>query len=500
MSNDVDPHRPGDQPQPVNEVISHGSPTQHQGTTGVEPSEATAPTGSFDEVDSSSQQAEPPRDGFVTASGPPLPPVIEAFPGYHDVPKASTPAWVTGSPPAAARRKKRSQPWILLAATMAMAVLIVVGVIGYRMIQNNTAAKPPAAAEPPPAAVLEGTYRVDIDWAKQTENGAPASSSDKTNSSSWWAFRSFCSSTGCVASGTVLDDTNHQVAATPPRTAEFHFVNGQWQRTPVTSQYPRKRCLGADGKIGPGTETQIISWSAEPQPDRSLRGLWTNTVLTDECGFIGTVWQAPLVAVRTGDLPPAVTVADPATITVTPLTSSPVPPVAGATPVLDGTFSVEYDWSKQTVNGKQTIGDMAPSVDWWAFRSLCTSAGCVATGAQLAQENHQAPVGGGMVLRFVDGRWEQTPHLGPGQGCPGGTNPQVATSETFVWSLEPQPDDTLRGIQTDTAMSDECGNRGYVYRTPLLATRKGDVPAAVVLADPSLFQLPPAPPSTSPHP
>lgn len=212
------------------------------------------------------------------------------------------------------------------------------------------------------------------------------------------------------------------------------------------------------------------------------------------------VWQAPLVAVRTGELPPTVTVADPVTITATPLTSSPVPPVAGVTPLLDGTFSVEYDWSKQTVNGKRTVGDMSSSVDWWALRSLCTSAGCVATGAQLAQENHQAPVGGGMVLRFVDGHWAQTPHLGPGQGCPGGTNPQIATSETFVWSLEPQPDGTLRGIQTDTAMSDERGNRGYVYRTPLLVTRKGDVPTAVVLADPSLFELPSEPPSTSPHP
>ncbi|ETZ98427.1 putative serine/threonine-kinase pknI domain protein [Mycobacterium kansasii 824] len=182
--------------------------------------------------------------------------MIEAFPGYHDVPKASTPAWVTGSPPAAARRKKRSQPWILLAATMAMAVLIVVGVIGYRMIQNNTAAKPPAAAEPPPAAVLEGTYRVDIDWAKQTENGAPASSSDKTNSSSWWAFRSFCSSTGCVASGTVLDDTNHQVAATPraqpnsilstangsahPLRVNIR-VSGAWAQTGKSARAPRPK-------------------------------------------------------------------------------------------------------------------------------------------------------------------------------------------------------------------------------------------------------------------
>ncbi len=75
-----------------------------------------------------------------------------------------------------------------------------------------------------------------------------------------------------------------------------------------------------------------------------------------------------------------------------------------------------------------------------------------------------------------------------------------AETQIVTWSAEPQPDWTLRGSQNDTAMSDECGNRGYVYRTPLLVTRTGDVPAAAVLADPALFELPPAPPSTSPHP
>ena len=424
--------------------------------------------------------------------------MIEAFPGYHGVQKPPTPAAGTESPPAAGRQKRRNRRSILLGATIAVAVFTVAGVVGYMIANNNTASNPPAA-KPAPAAVLDGTYRLDIDWAKQTANGAPAPSTNNANASSWWAFRSSCASTGCVANGTKLDDKNQQVAATPPHTAELHFVNGSWQRTPIRDQYPRKRCL-ADGKIGPGEETQLISWSAQPQPDNSLRGLWTNTVLTDECGGAGTVWQAPLVAVRTGDVPPTVTVADPATITAPPLTNSPVPPVAGVTPVLDGTFRIEYQWAKQTVNGKQTTGDGTTGIDWWAFRSLCTSTGCVATAAQLAEENHQAPVGGGALLRFVDGHWHQSPNPGVAEGCPGNDNPQATTNTTFEWSFEPQPDGTLRGLQTHINLSNECGNQGKVYRTPLTVTRTGDVPPAVILADPALFLPPPAPPSTGPHP
>lgn len=501
VSNDFDPHWPWAHAEPPDVVSSDGPPAQPQDPTGVRPSAGTAEPGSPADVDSSPQPTEPPPEYSVAASGPPLPPVIEAFPGSHDAQQPLTPARGTEYRPAAAGPKRGGRRRILIGTTAGVVVLLftvvaVIAVVGYLTKKNNT-----TAAKPPPAAVLEGTYRLDIDWAKQTENGATAPSSDTTNASTWWALRSSCSATGCVASAIQLDNTNHQMAAAPPLTAELHFVNGGWQRTPVRHQYPRKRCLGADAKFGPGTETQLISWSVAPQPDKSLRGVWTNTVLTDECGFIGTVWQAPLVAVHTGDVPPTVTVADPSTIAAIPRTSSPVPVVAGVTPVLDGTFRVEYLWAKQTVNGKPAIGDdMTPGVDWWAFRSLCTSAGCVATGAQLAEESPHGPVGGGMVLRFAEGHWQQTPHIGPGQGCPGGTNPKTATTEIYEWSLEPRPDGTLRGSQSDTAISAGCDNQGFVYRTPLSVTRTGDVSAAVVLADPALFAPPPAPPSTSPHP
>lgn len=59
---------------------------------------------------------------------------------------------------------------------------------------------------------------------------------------------------------------------------------------------------------------------------------------------------------------------------------------------------------------------------------------------------------------------------------------------TFAISVQPQPDRTLHGILTETVLTNECGHQGNVYKTPVVMTRTGDVPPAVVLADPALFQ------------
>jgi serine/threonine protein kinase, bacterial len=80
------------------------------------------------------------------------------------------------------------------------------------------------------------------------------------------------------------------------------------------------------------------------------------------------------------------------------------------------------------------------------------------------------------VLRFVDGRWQQTPRLDAPSKCPGATNDKTTKDETVAWSLEPQPDGTLRGIDTTAILTNECGTQGNVYRTPLSVTRTGDVP------------------------
>ena len=62
-----------------------------------------------------------------------------------------------------------------------------------------------------------------------------------------------------------------------------------------------------------------------------------------------------------------------------------------------------------------------------------------------------------------------------------------ADESTLSWSLQPQTDGTLRGVQTITVLSNECGSQGNVYKSPLVATRTGDAPPNIIVADPALF-------------
>ena len=156
---------------------------------------------------------------------------------------------------------------------------------------------------------------------------------------------------------------------------------------------------------------------------------------------------------------------------------------------LDGTFRLDFDYAKQTVNGVTVINPPRNDSTWWAFRSVCTN-GCVATGVGLASENptmKDGMVRATEVLRFTDGRWQDITHLLPPAKCPGEASGTVTNLETVSWSWETQPDGTLHGTQTMTVLTNECGNQGAVRRTPVSATRTGDVPPTVVLADPGLF-------------
>ncbi|GAB4906941.1 hypothetical protein MAHJHV30_18100 [Mycobacterium avium subsp. hominissuis] len=415
-------------------------------------------------------------------------------------PLSSRPSTSSGVPSTqgeAGNQQPRRRRRILITAASTLVVIAAIGAIGYVVETKATISKPN-----PPAAVLDGSYRVNWDFTKRTNNGAPAPitkpADAPADNAAWWAFRSSCTQTGCVATGTLLDLKNHQVASTPLHTAELHFVNGHWLRTPVKAKEAGSRCLGADNKIVPGEYTEVVIWALEPQPDNSLKGQATVTPVTNECGMAGAVFQTPLTLTRVGDTPATVTVADPATVATIPTPISPIPDVSGVTPALNGTYQVVFDWTKQTVNGEPTIGPGESETAWWAFRSLCTSAGCVATGAELAKENQQLAVGGGSVFHFVDGHWQNEPELVDPSPCPAGTT-KAQKSSTATWSWTPLPNGTLQGIATATILTNECGTQGKVYRTPLSITRVGDVPPTVVLADPALFIAPTAPPSDS-HP
>jgi hypothetical protein len=227
----------------------------------------------------------------------------------------------------------------------------------------------------------------------------------------------------------------------------------------------------------------VLTWSLDPQPDGTLRGVMSAAAITNECGFAGQVALAPVVATRVGDVPNGVTVADPAPVAAAPSASTTAPPVPG--PVLDGTYRLDFDLQNQTIDGTVT-GLGAAVTEWWAFRSVCTSAGCAAAGSQLAESNQQEGTGTSSVLHFADGHWQGTPTLQAPMGCDK-TNKPGREDETRLWSWDPQPNGTFKGVQIGTVLSNGCGIQGRVYRTPFVATRTGDVAASVIVADPGLF-------------
>jgi serine/threonine-protein kinase len=161
--------------------------------------------------------------------------------------------------------------------------------------------------------------------------------------------------------------------------------------------------------------------------------------------------------------------------------------------VLNGTYRLDYDKSKKSTNGLPIRHDTA-ATGLWAFRSACTTNGCAATGSQLGD------AGQAEMLRFVAGYWQGVPQqerVGCRQPNASGSATQL---ETVAWSLAPQPDGTLRGTETETVLSTECGAQGAVVRIPVVATRVGDVPPGVALADPAAVLSAPATPPAKPAP
>jgi serine/threonine protein kinase, bacterial len=238
------------------------------------------------------------------------------------------PATGDAEPSAAAPRRRRLRLILLSTAAVVLLVgLFAVGiVIGRKTETTSTQAGSPAktsssaaAAAPTastPAAAptpLDGTYRIEVQRAKQTFDHTP--DPQPPNVSTWWAFRSLCTPTACTAAGTQLDDNDHTHPKSPRGGAPLVmlFGDGQWQSRPETVQFP---CVGPNGIAQTQTTTQVLS--LRPQPQGDLSGEMDVTVQTNECGQRSSVVRIPALASRSGDVPPAVTVPDPATVTDTP--------------------------------------------------------------------------------------------------------------------------------------------------------------------------------------
>lgn len=242
----------------------------------------------------------------------------------------------------------RRWPWILVGAATG-AVLAAVGgvlVFGVLVKPNNEAAAPPGAtpttspistvaaappnagpAVPPPGQQLNGAYRVDMERSRQTFNAAP--DPQPPDVSTWWAFRSSCTSSGCVATGIELDNQNHQTArANVDGHLAFHFVDGQWQSVPETVPFP---CIGPNGRSDKQTTTQVLS--LQPDPHGPLRGVMTVTIESNECGQMGAKIEIPAVVERVDEVPPGVNIPGPSSAPPAPGVQVPAPSSStGATP------------------------------------------------------------------------------------------------------------------------------------------------------------------------
>ncbi len=268
--------------------------------------------------------------------------------------------------PKARQRKLTLKTGIAAALVLALLSLAVTWAISFfswdDQPQVNTASPPrvnktstsgSALAAPP----LNGSYRLDYDRSKQTSNGVIRTNGGDTT---WWAFSSACTASGCAATGTKLDEANHTAAksAGTGNTSVLHYVDGHWQSEPRQLQARCQKARGAPIV----TQSETVVWSLTPEPDGTLRGVQTQTVQTNECGSQGATLRIPVVGSRTGDVPPDVTMADPAKAanqTVAPI-GAPSPAVLGG-PCTD-IDKVAYDsTSNEQVVCETNIWDKAPA-------------------------------------------------------------------------------------------------------------------------------------------
>jgi serine/threonine-protein kinase len=229
--------------------------------------------------------------------------------------------------PASVRRRR--WPWVVGLGSVAAALCVGLLGVGVVIGRGNDAApkqaagpltairsSAPAAAPtttssrnfPGPGEALDGSYRVDVNREQQTYNSTP--DPQPPNVSTWWAFRTSCTPTACVATGTMLDDNDHQnlSPAGGDKPLVLDFRDGAWQSRPDKVLFA---CLGPNGAPAKQTTTQAIRLE---QSHGALRGAMTVTVNSNECSQQGATIEIPAVAAHVGEVPPGVEVPSPPTI------------------------------------------------------------------------------------------------------------------------------------------------------------------------------------------
>jgi serine/threonine-protein kinase len=375
--------------------------------------------------------------------------------------------------------------WAVGIAAVPVSAVVAVGV------WTGTAA--PAVTPAIPAHVLNGVYRLDFDLANQTVMGSPNPTNQKPESS-WRAFRSKCVSNGCTAVSVPVDSANHQIvdtASTAGSTTEWQWVGDHWQSQPkklrmdVECPNSESRPLEcADEKTRVLQETVVVVTSLQPQPDGTLKGAQTRTTVTNDTERIGRVGQVPVLATRSTDVGPPVP--DPIN------TATPPTPTVAPGPTLNGIYRINFDGSENrvTFNGVRQPSAEASIVTesgTWAFQSLCTPTGCVATSTQVDDSNNGEATAQSVVYHFTDNHWQgsQTAMLVQGwRRC--GVTGQADTEINM--EIQPQPNGTITGTKTVTITDSFCGPGKTILSYSFTAVQlAATIPRTVVLADPALF-------------
>jgi hypothetical protein len=146
-------------------------------------------------------------------------------------------------------------------------------------------------------------------------------------------------------------------------------------------------------------------------------------------------------------------------------------------PSFEGTYRFDFDGTQQLAGGEPKPTKSRTRT--YALRSACTDSGCIATATKLADDDPKRksdpPVD--LVLDYVDGHWQTVV-----RGDDACSDSNVKGPSITAWILQPQPDRTLTG--TSYVAMNPSPDCAVATSTPVTVTRRGDVDAAVSVADP----------------
>jgi hypothetical protein len=285
----------------------------------------------------------------------------------------------------------------LVAATMSVACLTGLVAGCSKMGEVTTVSSPP----PPSGPGVNGTFTVELGPITNVDGGQQLG----TALTQTWALRSACRETGCVATAAAVDPQDPKKP--PGWTGTFDLVNGRW----VSVSEQSGMCDNVNSQLW-------HSYSLEPRPDGSLAGTRQEAAADNACPHSRTVTLR-----RTGDVDPAVPLADPASLPQ-PTES----PGAG----LRGRYSY-------VMTNRQTGEPVSDNYDIWTY---CLRTGDRCLSSFITVDNKSA-----LAYVFADGKW--TMNLPPyALDCTPRGQAQLARTGEILLPEPPQnPFPTLSGSQ-----------------------------------------------------